>query len=599
MLTKSLEVMRYIRASAGRAGLNVVWERTNQPRHDGNTIYLPMITVDTTEEDLKQLMASTDHEVGHDRFSDFGILQEKHIDTSDSVLGMLFNLIEDSRVNSIEATEYQGFRENWDECCAKLTENIGKQLSKKKDDDFSKLLGTLLRWEKESNAKLFPQQCLAGEAVPYDKAIMDKLLPFSKRLLETHSVLPKKEGSAATYELARDVYKALGGDPDKEEEKNKKEAEERAKGKGKPGEEGEGDEEGGGSEIPDEIEVTELKEGEPTDSKEFKIVKIKISHKLLKDAFPSTHDPKKSNIGTNIEWTDPDRGDWDLTPFEQFEVVNYPQNTGKPQYLTGESASLAANYRDRCAGAVEQDNFVQSVRRLIQIRAKVQREYGVKKGKLDSARISRICFDNPGLNEKVFKRKITNTTLDAAMTVLIDFSGSMDGSKSLYACASAIMMNKVCTTLNIPLEILGFTDARSDFSTVVPLMYIFKEFKSNHISEDELLRTFGIASHYMNGNPDGENILWAYERLLKRKEKKRCFIVMSDGQPAASKSCDGIEIFTLKTIREIEAARKVDIYGLGLCSYAVDEYYKAHSVVSRPDDIPHKLLELFERKVLS
>ena len=80
MLTKGIEVMKYVRASAGRAGLSVQFERVNQPRHDGKTIYLPQITNSTTLQELKQLMASVDHEVAHDRFSSFDVLKEKKVD---------------------------------------------------------------------------------------------------------------------------------------------------------------------------------------------------------------------------------------------------------------------------------------------------------------------------------------------------------------------------------------------------------------------------------------------------------------------------------------------------------------------------------------
>jgi cobaltochelatase CobT len=103
----------------------------------------------------------------------------------------------------------------------------------------------------------------------------------------------------------------------------------------------------------------------------------------------------------------------------------------------------------------------------------------------------------------------------------------------------------------------------------------------------------------MNGNPDGENILWAHDRLVKRKERKRLMIVMSDGCPAATKGSDGIEDFTHKVIKEIEASKKVEIYGLGLCSDSVEHYYKANSVVNNPQHIPVKLLELIERKILT
>jgi cobalamin biosynthesis protein CobT len=73
---------------------------------------------------------------------------------------------------------------------------------------------------------------------------------------------------------------------------------------------------------------------------------------------------------------------------------------------------------------------------------------------------------------------------------------------------------------------------------------------------------------------------------------------MSDGSPAASKSSRGLEEFTDKVIKEIEASKSVDIYGLGLCSDSVQYYYKAHSVVQEPQEIPSKLIELIERKIL-
>ena len=102
----------------------------------------------------------------------------------------------------------------------------------------------------------------------------------------------------------------------------------------------------------------------------------------------------------------------------------------------------------------------------------------------------------------------------------------------------------------------------------------------------------------MQGNPDGENILWSYDRLLKRKEKKRILIVGSDGSPAASKSSHGLEKFTKQVIEEIEGKKKVDIYGLGLCSKSVEHYYKNHGVVMKPQEIPSKLLTLIEKRII-
>ena len=212
--------------------------------------------------------------------------------------------------------------------------------------------------------------------------------------------------------------------------------------------------------------------------------------------------------------------------------------------------------------------------------------------------MSRICFNAPGFNERVFKTKIENKTLDAAITVLVDMSGSMGGDKAYYALASTLLLNEVCTTLNIPLEILGFSDGYYGHS-IQPIMFVYKNFSDFKVSSDNLKEYFSLSSIHMNGNPDGENILWAHDRLVKRKEKKKIMVVMSDGSPAASKGATGLSGFTKKVINEIEVAKIVDIYGLGLLSHSVTHFYRAHDVVNRPEEIPSKLVSLIERKILN
>jgi len=305
-------------------------------------------------------------------------------------------------------------------------------------------------------------------------------------------------------------------------------------------------------------------------------------------------------IGINIvEPVNIDNMDWDMTDYSKFIVVDYPKNTGPEQMrLTSiHTENFKEQYEVRVGDKlVSQENFAQQVRKLIQIRARVQTQYGTKKGKLDQSRLSRICFNAPGFNERIFKNKIENKTLDAAITVLVDMSGSMNGDKAYYALASTLLLNEVSSTLNIPVEILGFTD--TDGYNISPLMFIYKSFSDHRVSNDALIESFARSSRFMNGNPDGENILWSYDRLIKRKERKKILIVMSDGSPAASKSSNGIEGFTLQAIQEIERSKKVDIYGLGLCSDSVSHYYKAHDVVRNPEEIPSKLISLIERKVI-
>ena len=589
--------MKYVRASAGRAGLSVVFEDTNQPRHDGKTIYLPKITETTTDEQLRDLMASTDHEVAHDRFSCFEVLKEKDVDPK-GILLFIWNFLEDSRINNIEALEYQGFRENYDECAASIVERIFKKSTK--DSSFiAKLTTALITWESGISAHNFPKmQLVTSTAIP-DKTITNVLNNFSDRLIYCHSVLDKRLGTEATYNLAIDILKKLGKECEEEFKKSIKAKEGKASKDGKDGEPTKG--ELGEQEGKPKTSEDKAKDGkaEKQDDEEYKIITLKLTEEQIEDFSISLPEENlMGKVGINLEPSRSSSYDWTLTDYEKFIVVNYPKSLGDPSYFRT-SHGFLREYEVRAGSKlVAQENFAQQVRRLIQIRAKVQRQYGVKKGKLDQSRLSRICFNAPGFNERVFKNKIDNKTLDACVSVLVDMSGSMSGDKVFYALASTLLLNEVCTTLNLPVEIVGFTDGYSGRESV-PMMFVYKGFNDLSVSADKLKEYFSCSSSWMTGNPDGENILWAFDRIAKRKEKKKLLIVMSDGSPAASRGYDGLEGFTQKVIREIEASKSVDLYGLGLCSSAVKHYYKANSVVNNPEEIPKNLLELIERKILT
>ena len=183
MLTKSIEVMRYVKASAGRSNLRVVFEDVNQPRHNGTTIFLPKITTKTTEQELLSMMASTDHEVAHDLYSDFGLLREKNVDAQSSSLGFIWNVLEDSRVNNLEAADYEGFRELWDEVCpTQLKEIIEK--TETTEHGLAKIIRSMMKWETTINRSMFPLCAVACCKMTTTEEI-DKLLePFTDRLLE-------------------------------------------------------------------------------------------------------------------------------------------------------------------------------------------------------------------------------------------------------------------------------------------------------------------------------------------------------------------------------------------------------------------------------
>jgi len=639
MLIKGLDVARYVKASAGRANLRVVFEDECQPRHDGETIYLPRITRHTTQEQLDSIMASTDHEVAHDLYSDFGILREKKISAQTSPLGFIWNVLEDSRVNALEATEYEGFRELWDKSCPLLLDQI-REKTKEEASPLNKIIKSLIKWDTKVSSRLFPQCELSGSRFKTDGEMDKTLEPFSNRLLDAQEEPGKKLGSAMTYDLARDIFKALGGDPDAEEKRVKEPPkpakdggkEEKESPKGEPTEATKKDSKPEekppltDEKAPKEEKVADKGEeieglGESgaagnaeSDDESKKITKdqwqvVRVELADIDTKLVSTHDTKekdrmnKTGLLYKIEVGDRDYT-WLAASIDDYITVDYIKNTASDGFdylLNRDSAAshfFIKNFYKRVESKVTRiDNFAQQVRRLIQIRAKTQYEYGTKQGKMDYARLARLALKTPGFSERIFKKKVTNTVLDAAVTVLIDMSGSMSGDKVFFACEAAVLLNEVFGVLKVPVEILGFTDNSHSINT--PVNYIYKSFAALKLSEEALVQNIACSSDHMTGNPDGDSILWAYDRLIKRKEKKRLLIVMSDGQPAASFSSYDLSAFTKQVIQEIESNKRVEIYGLGLCDESVFKYYKHCSTVNEPEEIPTKLLELIERKLLN
>jgi cobaltochelatase CobT len=177
--------------------------------------------------------------------------------------------------------------------------------------------------------------------------------------------------------------------------------------------------------------------------------------------------------------------------------------------------------------------------------------------------------------------------------LLLDASGSMNGSKWVHAIKSAELINAtVCRGLGIPLEVLAFTD---DYTGSV--IYEGKRFNNRHVGDDDMVKRLSYATSYMSGNADGEAVLFAYNRLRERREKRRVMIVVSDGAPACSRP-GNIDKFTKDVIESIEADPHIEIYGLGLMSTSVKHYYKRHVTVDYGGNLEEALLSLIDKAIV-
>lgn len=124
-------------------------------------------------------------------------------------------------------------------------------------------------------------------------------------------------------------------------------------------------------------------------------------------------------------------------------------------------------------------------------------------------------------NGKIFKRNVLPESKDIAISVLIDESGSMAGTRIEKALEMAIVIESFCRGLNIPLSIVG----HSDIGPVRLNNYIRFEDESKN-------RKYNLAYMRAGGcNRDGFALGYCIKNLLERDEENKLMIIISDGRP--------------------------------------------------------------------
>lgn len=216
-------------------------------------------------------------------------------------------------------------------------------------------------------------------------------------------------------------------------------------------------------------------------------------------------------------------------------------------------------------------------------------------GKLDTRQLYRL-----GMKEyNIFQKQANRSLADAVVEVCWDGSGSMCGGKQeLSANACAIVEEGLKGV--VPLKIINFT---TDWSHREVVHYLVKDFDENDRSINYTL-SYSRSKGFNGGNKDGYDIRVCTEDLMKRPEKDKILIVMSDGLPS-----DYETINPQDDVKDaVKQARKKGIIVIPI--FFGDEYfreralkdyeymYEKHIINSAPEELPVRLVKLFEALVL-
>lgn len=254
------------------------------------------------------------------------------------------------------------------------------------------------------------------------------------------------------------------------------------------------------------------------------------------------------------------------------------------------------------------------IERMMAARSLVQRIPGFRSGKLHGAGLHRLAVGD----DRIFRRRHEIKAVETAVCLLVDNSGSMAGGRKIeVAMAAAYALSQTLDRVRVSHEVIGFTTynnhdlygemtrIREDekrmgckYTRTEPLwMPIFKQFHER--MTPTVRKRFAAAPHDLDlsQNVDGECIEIATMRLLKRTERRKVLIVLSDGSPACLSPYPAkIERQTKLAVEKAERLG-VETIGIGILDRSVTHFYPKNIVLNRLEDLPKTVMgEL--RKVL-
>lgn len=584
----------WVTLQAGRSDLSVRFEDgLIGPYTTSKEVVIPTPNSMMTEEDVIKLRGFVIHEMGHHIHGPeiFSICEKNGL-VNGHPLPFILNLSEDSRTERASAMQYKGDAVALSASRRLLSEVNLNQLTtqiKRRGgvealaDDDARMLAVFI--EETDSRSDWDVGSVIGMQDFIDLAkTCPKVPPYldALRNIDYSERLRASESCPETFELAKEAYSVLWGkDADKEIEELKKAA--AAKGKGE-GEEQEGEGEGEDGEGP---EGKGKEGGKPGDGKQ------SLTRMLAKALTMSAHDVKGKGSGMGLDYT---KFDWTTN---QVYIPIPSTNETKFDSVTSDTRS-AGHYGTAIEQALAKcsPGFPEQVRRLIQVRSAVQYQGGYKSGKLNGRHLYRRNLPPEVVSEdyrqRLFRRKIENDTLDVAISLLVDCSGSMAGSKFVNAVtACSILSHAFDAVLRIPLEILGHTSSGRHGLEMAIVKPFSRPYKAGEVGS-----RFARFSNQMNGNADADALWFQYRRLIATKNKRKIMVVLSDGSPTDGASGSNPSYALKETVRQITDERRVEVYGIGIEDANVSRFYPKNIVIHDSSDLESKLLALLKTAIL-
>ena len=237
--------------------------------------------------------------------------------------------------------------------------------------------------------------------------------------------------------------------------------------------------------------------------------------------------------------------------------------------------------------------------RLLLARQTRRWQFDLEEGVLDAARLSRVVTDP--LAPLAFREESDMEFKDTVVSILLDNSGSMRGRPIRVAALCADVLARTLERCGVKVEILGFTTSewsggksREDWlaagrpagpGRLSDVRYII--YKSADAPWRRARRNLGVMlrEDLLKDNIDGEALLWAHERLLRRGEQRRILMVISDGVPLDEATLSAnpggyLEQHLRNVVKWIEKHSAIELAAIGIGHDVTDFYSRAVAIPS-------------------
>lgn len=547
---------------AGTNGVSLIFDpHTMVPcaSSDG-TIRLPVPKLPMEYEDWIKYKAALIHEPLHIKRKElFDIISKWNL-SSDHPLLRTVNIVEDSVMERLHLANYYGDRRDMAEAMnvihREILEYFDANKDKINDDDIDNARFTALSVIAVNERKQWhPESVLQGSLL--EKYLTDKAKKIVDRV--TNSGLLdrwlKAESVEDSAKIGKELYDLVYDEPEKADKEIKQ-----AQGNTKEQQSG-----------------SQKAEADKREKEKQELANGKIPWHLLDT---SNHKPDNGLLGGGggVDWKGKplDYGNYVYT---KPKLVNKTSNTTSTRYIFNEQLNVG---------------LANEIRRLIQAKQRVNIIPEKLSGKLNKNALYRVAIPlrDGDWNFRVFKKKDDVKRIDTAVSVLVDWSGSMcTGKKKPMAVQAVNQCNKIFSKIiNIPLEVAAFTCGSS-----VPEHLIIKTF-DQRVTDAEVSAKFAFFDMHSAGNADADSLVYAATRIMQRKEKRKIILVLSDGMPSAG---EGDPDAALRTVIRDLTASGIEVYGIGLEDASVRRYYgKNVQVVTNVNELSPALLNTFKEKIL-